>query len=817
MGFYANKKTKGFYGSQKKTSNVNNLQDTAVSLGYKPQTETISNLDKLFGVLSAAETAPAVYAAMTGGDPVGAYGKSAAQGLTLKGMQDKKTYADVLGLAGVPDGTIRKLFGVGLDVLLDPTTYIGGAIAKGAIKAGKTIGKTGVNVASKLPIVGKSVKPAIEGVEDLFVAGSKLKRSGELGQEYWQDYLNLQRGTRGAEMGLIEDLTGKMKNLEKLGVSRTNLGIEKGITKLPQTQQEAFKPIVDMFSDMAGEESKRGLLKSNLESYVPHILSNEGRDFVLKGKIDLGAISKPLRAKLGAGKQRKLLGTIQEINERTLKEHGIKLFEDDIFKIAATRGINSIRAIHVHDFLKTTGDKFGIDAIDDFPSKLVDGIKYVKPQAPTLAGKMLPEEIAKHIDETYKFLSNDESVNGFLKSYDKLLNIWKGSVTSLFPAFHGRNAIGGLFNNFLAGVKNPTRYAEANRITSGAVGDIVLNGKSYSYETIRNLMRSNGLLNSTGFFDVARKKPEEVLNGAKGLGIIPEKAQDLMKFIENNLRGTLFVDRLAKGDSAIDAAKQVYKFHFDYSPEGLSVFENQVMKRLIPFYTWSRNNIPLQISQAVLQPGKYAAVGKTLRALRGDTTAQNEEYPFLPDYMKKSFPIRTGQDEKGNPNYLYGLGLPIEDLNKSPKNMTLDSLSPLLKFPLEQATGMNFFFNKPISEMDSAPQIVGSMPKPIQDFLDYKETTGTNGKVYRTLDPHKWHFVTSLASRGIFTADKMSDPKMPLLLKGLYFGLGMKPKTVDIETEKYYRTKEEDERINKFLESKGIVKKYETYYVPKIK
>ena len=272
-----------------------------------------------------------------------------------------------------------------------------------------------------------------------------------------------------------------------------------------------------------------------------------------------------------------------------------------------------------------------------------------------------------------------------------------------------------------------------------------------------------------------------------------------MEFVENRLRGSLFIDRLAKGDTGWDAAKKVFQAHFDYAPEGMSQFEKLVMKRVIPFYTWQRNNIPFQLAQMVKQPEKYSGVAKVLRSLQGATSEERAEVESLPRHMRERFPIRLGKD-KGKTNYLYGIGLPLEDIAELSPQQQLSRMSPLIKTPLELATNRHFYFEKPLEDVIYAPQIVSKFPDPLKKWLEYTETPKKDGGVTRKLNPVKWHLTTSLLSRGLFTADKLSDPKVQTHIKFLYSMLGVKGKSVDIEQEKYWRGREEQEKINKLLQ-----------------
>ena len=224
-----------------------------------------------------------------------------------------------------------------------------------------------------------------------------------------------------------------------------------------------------------------------------------------------------------------------------------------------------------------------------------------------------------------------------------------------------------MFNNWLAGVKSPARYLQGDQIARGLEGTITTQlGTKYSYGQIRELANKLGVVGQPGYLDVMREVEKDIGKGpVSKLMDAPKKA---MEVVENRLRLPLFVDRLIKGDAPEQAAKQVFQFHFDYAPEALTGFEQNVMKRLLPFYRWTRGNIPLQLEQMVKQPGKYAAIGKFLGNIQATNKKQMMNSPHchrtcervcLSDLEKRTASRNTCTD----------LGLPVEDVNRLWKGM----------------------------------------------------------------------------------------------------------------------------------------------------
>ncbi len=589
--------------------------------------------------------------------------------------------------------------------------------------------------------------------------------------------------------------------------------------------------------DFATAEKARGLLDYELPDYLRHYLTPEGREFLQKTGANITAeISRPLRPKTPFAKSRTIDDTIEGINKYFTSRYGVRLFEEDAFKAFAARKAEHIKATKTYDFLTDIGKEFGraanivtkevkspitgkISTKEIVKPVFENGIKYIESSVPQLKGVLLPEPIVEHVDDTYRVLTDEDATKKFLGLYDKVLGFWKGSVTGWFPAFHVRNSIGGIFNNWIAGVKSPARYLQADQITRGVEGAITTKlGTKYSYGQIRELANKLGVTGQPGYLDVMREVEKDIGKGPVAkLMDTPKRA---MEVVENRLRLPLFVDRIIKGDAPEEAAKSVFQFHFDYAPEALTSFEKNIMKRLLPFYRWTRGNIPLQFEQMIKQPGKYAAIGKLTENLQTDKEKAKQEFQYLPPYMREGLPVRLGEKD-GFSQYLYGLGLPVEDINriwKGDAKRTVASmvgeLSPILKYPIEVGTGQNLFTGEPIAENSRVFPFVNSIPG-LRDWLEVSEHKNKDGSPSFRGNAYKLHFLNTALGRFYNTAGKLTDDKSSGVVKFLYGLIGAKAKPVDIEKEKFWRDQEVQDRLEQALESRGLINKFERAYVPK--
>src|SRR4051812_34411017 len=87
--------------------------------------------------------------------------------------------------------------------------------------------------------------------------------------------------------------------------------------------------------------------------------------------------------------------------------------------------------------------------------------------------------------------------------------------------------------------------------------------------------------------------------------------------VEHKLRGSLAFDTALKGGDQASVIENVWKYHFNY--DDLSQFEKGAMKRISPFYTWTRKNLPLQMEMVFRNPKQYARVGYVQDNIEGMT------------------------------------------------------------------------------------------------------------------------------------------------------------------------------------------------------
>lgn len=299
------------------------------------------------------------------------------------------------------------------------------------------------------------------------------------------------------------------------------------------------------------------------------------------------------------------------------------------------------------------------------------------------AAFMLPDIIAKNLDQTDRAFMGGEETRELLKGFDKLTSMWRGYAV-LSTGFHIRNLQGNVFLNWLGGVApNPKRYAEALSLQRGKGGNvrIMVGDKTFEGQELIRLADRHGIRNlgiagsDLGILDSEAELLTKlgIRSGSDGAelrkaladsdnpvvkalsedtdgnfltktmrnnfgqgGRLLKNNRDLGSAIENNSRLTHFLYRLRKGDSPEQAAASVKQYLFDYSD--LTDRERDVFRRALPFYTWVRKNTPLMFGELVRQPDKFSLLPKGFGAVE-NLSKDMEDIP-TPDYFQEVTAIR---------------------------------------------------------------------------------------------------------------------------------------------------------------------------------
>jgi hypothetical protein len=169
--------------------------------------------------------------------------------------------------------------------------------------------------------------------------------------------------------------------------------------------------------------------------------------------------------------------------------------------------------------------------------------------------------------------------------------------------------------------------------------------------------------------------------------------------LEDNSRIAHFVQKLAEGQDIADASASVKKYLFDYTE--LSPIERNVFRRGIPFYSFTRYNLPLQLAELAKQP-KYATTMAKFQnftdAMAEQQTGTKVEPGTLPKYLNDLYAVRLPFQTKAGKDVIMGVDLPIRDINNLSPNEWITSITPFLSVPFEQAANKNFYFNKDLEK-----------------------------------------------------------------------------------------------------------------------
>ena len=324
---------------------------------------------------------------------------------------------------------------------------------------------------------------------------------------------------------------------------------------------------------------------------------------------------------------------------------------------------------------------------------------------------LIPEPLVKELEAAATAYRDPEEA---IHIWHKLTNMWKGWTLGIFPSFHSRNALSNVWNNYLAGMglrsihhyKNalPLTHKFQTGVFDGRKVVAGLTDKELFETAVQNRVWDAGQFSEVYevFADANAGRIRGFFDPRPGKNHFTRAGYKTGRFVENHARLSHFMWRLGKGDTVEDAARSVQKYLFDYQ-YGLTSWEKGVFRdRLMPFWAWTRFNIPLQLEMIVRQPQKFAGFEKARRTLEDQWGGPEPNEMLLPEWLKKSMSIRIKQNKDGTYEYFsMDAWWPSADIAKlfSARGIAqsfVNLWTPFMKIPFEMAFNYNMFQGRKI-------------------------------------------------------------------------------------------------------------------------
>jgi len=466
-------------------------------------------------------------------------------------------------------------------------------------------------------------------------------------------------------------------------------------------------------------------------------------------------------------------------------------------------------------------------------------------------------ETADDLLRFYESFSGPKAVGKFTQLWDSANSLFKMGVLS-WPSRHVRDFVSGMFSNFIGGeLKSPEDIGDAWKLLRGEAVESAASmpivkeamkvrnmqgGAEDATKVLRELVFSQNLINKYGnivgdvtgvgtpsrgtFEDLASSMPgvSPVDLGAIGKQAIPTskaslnplnirgigdreeskffvaKASEEIGYLTDSMNRLVpFISQLKRGVEPRTAKLKTAAMQVDYTPGAYTPLERQVVSRMVPFYRFTKGQVPWVLKQLWEHPG-----GRLPQTIRATEEARAEG--FVPDYVGTGTAIPLGETEEGSQRYLSSLGLAHEtvfDLLRPGRGAfdtvseTLSglggNLSPYLKLPVELATKKQLFTGRDLDELDSR----------LGRILNPNQPLGVSPLIEQTL-------MNSPLSKAITTVGTLTDPRKSVGDVALNTLTGARITDVDMSKAKYFASRE---ALDKLLSSNPAVRKFSSLYV----
>ena len=292
-----------------------------------------------------------------------------------------------------------------------------------------------------------------------------------------------------------------------------------------------------------------------------------------------------------------------------------------------------------------------------------------------------------------------QMTSSMMRAYDKFMHIWKLQNTIVIPGFHTQNLVSNAFQSFLAigsDAFNPAKLKKAYKIYTNPdpKQTIKIGDKVWTFQELNYAAKKTGVVDEMFHtFEFSDDSPGGLIK-ALPKSLDPTDTEDFLPYkwatkiggsIEGVQRLNLFISALKQTDNDIAKASEIVdKFLFDYSD--VTEFEQDIVKRIIPFYTFMKKNFPMELEQMIEQPTTYTMLQKAYnnfeKSGNNEYYGENDRSEWRQEHIQLPFDTEDGDT--------YGIAdqLPYNQIERivDPQKV-LGQTSPAIKTPIEALLG----------------------------------------------------------------------------------------------------------------------------------
>ncbi len=424
-----------------------------------------------------------------------------------------------------------------------------------------------------------------------------------------------------------------------------------------------------------------------------------------------------------------------------------------------------------------------------------------------LRGKYVHPKVFADVTELHRVKGNVE------QTYDAAIGAWKLGKVVLNPATHMRNKISNKILLDMSGMG----YVEQGKYAIKGLQHARRNSEDYQFakkffarttlksEILDDLLRTNATARGkTGF--------GKMLDTAKrGTKAVVKKPAELYQHEEFTNKFMKYLQQRDLGKSPIEAVEEANKWLFDYND--LAVWEKNIARRVVPFYTFPRKAIPRVLEAVTERPLTIMKYPLAAESMTRFSLAKLEISPkdyedlqaVLPDYMDKgSYMLMPYRDKNGDLRFFdWTYILPWGELSQVGESTNVGSIlmsNPMVRIPAELAANKSIWSGRKIYD-DEIP--------PDEQTVEYRREQNAKKLKYfwGTIAP-------SLAPKGLYW-DRLIDaatgrppktltgaPKEQLLPETLahtIFGLRTQP--INVKEQKMFRLWDKQRQIQEVQKS----------------